>query len=1079
VIVSLADAGTAAHDWLIDLDRTGLDYMVLLTLALLALTAYLLFRVGAVGWALRHVGRLVRGGIRLGFRLWERLLSWAAWPLFLAITLALLVVGGTLAGSLPAVTIACAGALLFMGVTACLAYMFIDLERYEVERGYKAIHNPLKGQDLALHLVKYGHRVGVPLLAAASVAMIGGFALLNEGLYESVGHLWYRAGEGDGTPGFADFLVNALLQLLRVVDVLDLADSRHLVRAAYVRQVAWPATALLVFFRGFFTLVLLQQIFASIRQGKLLAETITDFWSPHEPIHERARNSLPQYGPTAIGPLLLSLRSVTSLTKEQRDQLPLIIATIGPSTIPILTRHLGDPHEHVRAVAAAALGQLRALDAVRPLATLAADPSDVVRQATVEALGLIVGAGSAPVSRKRRLRRLLQAAPCGRKRWRWWKRPAAPVPAADLTGAAVAALRAALDDAAAAVRTQAAVALGRVGPAAAAAVPRLIALFRDPDETVRCQAAEALGRVGAASESVAALVGLLADASVAVKISGARALGSLRKAAAPAVPSLVPLLKDPDEAVRTAAAEAIARIGALDGPAAETLVEGLASPDNVVRAQTAEALATIGPAAQEAAPALVEVLSDDNDVVRARAVEALGKMGEAAAEVAVPGLVRALRDEDNWVSALAAEALGQMGESADEAVPALVRSLGHANPLVRANAASALGRMGEAAARARPALERACHDEDGAARGEAVRALGALGGPTPTSRAAVQDGLRDDDPRVRAAAIEAVGRWGEAEEALLGRLLALLDDPNDQVKVEAARALPRLAGATPDVVGALCRRLQTDDSAWVQEHAALALGKLGKGAVAAGEALLRVAQTGEAGVREEAMRALALIQPPQAPLAFAAGLTDASGEVRKIASGGWMKQTTVPEEVIPALVTALTDPEAQVRANAAHALARLDNLPAEAVPRLVECAGDASDGLRMNAVMALTRAPAAEVAGVMSQLVQDANPRVRLMAAGSLLASDPGNARAAVVLREALADPAVRMRKAALELIESLGDKGRVFLDDLHRCAALEEGPELAGRVARLVNRLVVPADGGAILPRLLSSYKATEARGD
>ena len=24
--------------------------------------------------------------------------------------------------------------------------MFIDLERYEVERGYKAVHNPLKGQ---------------------------------------------------------------------------------------------------------------------------------------------------------------------------------------------------------------------------------------------------------------------------------------------------------------------------------------------------------------------------------------------------------------------------------------------------------------------------------------------------------------------------------------------------------------------------------------------------------------------------------------------------------------------------------------------------------------------------------------------------------------------------------------------------------------------------------------------------------------------------------------------------------------------------------------------------------------------
>ena len=71
---------------------------------------------------------------------------------------------------LPWLAVLCGAVLLFMGVTACLAYMFIDLERYEVGRGYKAVHNPLKGQELAVNLVRYGHQVGVPLLAAASVA---------------------------------------------------------------------------------------------------------------------------------------------------------------------------------------------------------------------------------------------------------------------------------------------------------------------------------------------------------------------------------------------------------------------------------------------------------------------------------------------------------------------------------------------------------------------------------------------------------------------------------------------------------------------------------------------------------------------------------------------------------------------------------------------------------------------------------------------------------------------------------------------------------------------------------------------
>ena len=48
-----------------------------------------------------------------------------------------------------------------------------------------------------------------------------------------------------------------------------------------------------------------------------------------------------------------SLRDLTALTKEQRDQLPPVLAMIGPCCVPVLVRHLADPHEHVRAVVAA------------------------------------------------------------------------------------------------------------------------------------------------------------------------------------------------------------------------------------------------------------------------------------------------------------------------------------------------------------------------------------------------------------------------------------------------------------------------------------------------------------------------------------------------------------------------------------------------------------------------------------------------------------------------------------------------------------------------------------------------------
>ena len=165
------------------------------------------------------------------------------------------------------------------------------------------------------------------------------------------------SGKAREEPGFVDFLANALIHLLRIVDVLNVARTQP-TAGGHVRPSGRLAGfPLLTSFQTFFTFVLLQQIFASIRQGYLLVETITDFWSPHESIHERARNALPQYGARAIGPLLLSLRSVACLTKEQRDQLPPILAAIGPSAIPALIRYLDDPHEHMRALAVAALGQ--------------------------------------------------------------------------------------------------------------------------------------------------------------------------------------------------------------------------------------------------------------------------------------------------------------------------------------------------------------------------------------------------------------------------------------------------------------------------------------------------------------------------------------------------------------------------------------------------------------------------------------------------------------------------------------------------------------------------------------------------
>jgi HEAT repeat protein len=248
--------------------------------------------------------------------------------------------------------------------------------------------------------------------------------------------------------------------------------------------------------------------------------------------------------------------------------------------------------------------------------------------------------------------------------------------------------------------------------------------------------------------------------------------------------------------------------------------------------------------------------------------------------------------------------------------------------------------------------------------------------------------------------------------------------------------------------------LLEDDNPAVQALTAQALGRLGTTAAPAGETLLRLTQAGEANVREHAVRAVAQIQPPQAVAAFLAGLKDAQPEVRKLASAGLIKVAEMPPEVTPALVEALRDPEAQVRANAARVLSRLPELPAESLAPLIDCASDLDDKVRLSAVLALRSAPPARLRDAFAHLLADPNPRLRLLAAGSLLDADPTDPEAAAALVQALADPAPRVRRSALDWIEAHDFRGEGLLEALQQRAESETEPELSDLLAQVIERL-------------------------
>jgi HEAT repeat protein len=549
--------------------------LVLGAFVLLGVAVGLLWEIGLLGLVLRFITAVLERIITTGYALWARLFAWAPWPVLLMLIFALHGVALAFDEPVPLAVAAAGLALLFLGVTSCLAYVCVDQERYEVSRGYKVLHNPLAGQEVARALLRHGHMLGVPMLIAASLASISGFALLNQGLYESVGRDWYRLGRYSSrlpadlvepdpevdkeAPGYSDFLAFTLINLTYSVDVLDLANSSEIQRVAYVHPVRWPSSALLMLFRSFFVTVLLQQLFSSIRLNRLLDESIQDVWSPHEPIQRRAWEALTQQGVRVVRQLLQSIQKVEFLTPEQRQLIPEVLAQIGPSAVPYLVPHLDDPNENVRLVAVSTLGRLQALAALPWLLRAVRDPSEAVRLGLAEALEAIFSPGARAVQKQWGL----TAPRPARHLWPRWLpgKTGEPEQTEDPVEAGVDGLRLLTVDAARPIRLKAVHLLGQLGPAAAAARPEVERLLREEDEGLRVEGVQTLVSLEVPAEALAAaLTPLLEDPSAAVRQAAADGLGAQKKAAAAAAPELIALVHDREEEVRQAAAEAVRRI---------------------------------------------------------------------------------------------------------------------------------------------------------------------------------------------------------------------------------------------------------------------------------------------------------------------------------------------------------------------------------------------------------------------------------------------------------------------------------------------------------------------------------------
>jgi HEAT repeat protein len=185
----------------------------------------------------------------------------------------------------------------------------------------------------------------------------------------------------------------------------------------------------------------------------------------------------------------------------------------------------------------------------------------------------------------------------------------------------------------AALRAEAAKALGNIGTESRVVLPELVRLLKeDVDAGVRTEAARALGKIGeAASTATDVLVAVMGDRHGGDKLRGeaAWALARVGPLAPGTAAALGAAADDRSGNVGVRAAEALWKVSPEGGRAVLALAARLDDP--AVRLAAAQALYRIGPGAKAAVPALLAAATTKDRLYRESVVMALQKIDPQAA----------------------------------------------------------------------------------------------------------------------------------------------------------------------------------------------------------------------------------------------------------------------------------------------------------------------------------------------------------------------------------------------------------------------------------------------------------------
>jgi HEAT repeat protein len=490
------------------------------------------------------------------------------------------------------------------------------------------------------------------------------------------------------------------------------------------------------------------------------------------------------------------------------------------------------------------------------------------------------------------------------------------------------------------LRQPAVVALGRIGPDAAAAVPGLIEVLYD--FSCNGAATQALLRIGPAA--IEPLLQALAHKNAGVAAQSAITLG---KIGAKVVAPLTRLVAQGTPTARRHAAFALGQIGPEARAALPELLAGLKEEDPQLRRACVMALCRIDPGHPDVFPILPTLLRDANQDNRLSAIQALRDLGPRARD-ALPVLTATLKEDPSWLRPHLAEAILRIDPGSPLPLPILLDGIKSATPVVRAAHWRVLGQLGRLAQPALGAIPQAFADKDPLVRQSAFALLLELcphvGEFPPEVVAAIGVALRtigfstsNEDSRFVLA--RTLSRMGPRAKPLVGVLTEALRSPDLRIRPAMALALWQI-DRSPRAVPALVDSLNRSGDVDTRIRAAAALAEIGPEARAAIPALVFVCTLGVFGdladalaipLRPAAARALWKIDPTTQAwllpilLESLCGSLSLASQVLIIETLGEMG--TAAREAIPAMRRAARDPEETVRRAAEAALGTIDPRP--------------------------------------------------------------------------------------------------------------------------------------------------------